>query len=456
MSDDLAPSIQTQFRRPRVVVSVPDGFNALALSSPGFTQRLCQACDLVWLAPDHLMASLPEVGERQVLRTGESRWRTKLANLAYNARLEAGYRKGRLPDWPIIRRRLNRTPLQAALLAGLSAVFSRSHRMERWASRIEPDPRTDDIRRNVDLLLFGSGGVKRVDHALANATRRGPDVPRYGFVQSWDNLTSKLPGFDCLDRLAVWNDHMKLHAVKRLGYDEQRVAVVGVPQFDILHDFKPRYERSDWLTHFGWPAEARYLLFGGINSLGSSSQADYVSDLLNVLPEFHVLVRSHPSERGRAFDGLRDHPRVRITTSGEAVGDEWRPAPGQQLEAAEQIHHAEAVIGLASTLTLEALRLGRPAVNLAYDTAAPVGGVSVAEFLDTDHYRPVTDSPAVAVVRSRDELGHQVEAHISHWHQLSGDLERINRWADPFCDGQASQRLAEDVLQFLERRKPSA
>ncbi len=443
---DSAPFENVVTHRPRLLISVPDAFHALAMAAPGFVHTLEDHAHVDWLIPPWLTQSLPRQGQTLTPHPVGQGLRGKLANLTYNARLDALHHQGRLPDWPLIRRRLAWGTLQNTLVRALAQTLNHLPRLERRLRTLDRSVLPVALTPNAyDLIVLGSAGVKRLDHALANALP--PSLPRYGIVHSWDNLTSKAPGFDRLDRIAVWNDHMKHHARQALGYPDDHVAVTGVPQFDVLHHFTPSRSRADRLADWGWPADTRYVLFAGITALGSPWQARYVQTLLDALETHHVLIRGHPGEGGDVFASLAGHPRVHIVRAGSGAVSQWHPLPGQSLAAAEQMADADAVIGLASTLTLEALQLNRPVINLAYDAGPPVAGVGAQAFLDTQHYRPVAQSPAVTLATSPAELVEQVRTIHHWWPQAKTHVPPLNRWVDPFGDGRASQRLAEDILQ---------
>lgn len=444
-----------------LLVSLPDGFHLHGFLNTGLARRLIDSApaQCTFLMPPGAAAHVPES-----LRAGASwiesprRELSRVGKACRNIRLEATHCRQSGSDWELIRRKHARGRARTVVQRTLGGALGRLPALDgalRLAERtISPSP----VQSIIDAgrfrtIVFGSAGIKELDSAVDQAARAG-DARRYGIVYSWDNLSSKFNAFVRLDRLAVWNHFMKATAVERLGFHEEQVAVVGVPQFDLYHDFAPRRSRAEFLAEFDLPPEARYWLYIGVPQSVCPWGEAYLSDLLEVDESTHALVRAHPQDRLNSYRRLLEHPRVRAFLPGhdETRSDRqrgfWLPKPDEGLRLAEQIVHAEAVISVASTVTLEGVRLERPTVNLAYDIEPGRFPVPMERYYASDHFRHVTESGAVPIVRSPAELCETLRS-IPAWFNDTRDARAsLRRVIDPFGDGGATQRLADDLLQF--------
>src|SRR5262249_13608016 len=76
-------------------------------------------------------------------------------------------------------------------------------------------------------------------------TARRHSIPAMAVDLSWDNLTNKFVPTRRVDRLVVWNATMRDEACALHGYQDDRVTVAGVPQFDSYFR-EPRSSRAEF------------------------------------------------------------------------------------------------------------------------------------------------------------------------------------------------------------------
>lgn len=293
---------------------------------------------------------------------------------------------------------------------------------------------------------------------IAEAARRG--FPLLTLASSWDNFTTK--GFLPLpvERTIVWNRKMQDELTQIFEVDAGRIVVAGYPRVPLLEDTGPFTDPVSYLAHLGLEKYRRFILYSA--SYGELSRTDpaapprefqlikrVVTDIAPNLPDDTcILVRLHPyssPDDVRYFEGLQ---RVRTFLPGRADRYVERVMNSDdEHHLAAQLQFSEAILSMASTMTIDALALQRPILNIAFEPDDT--GDSVVRFYRFDHFRDLLAISRAPLARSVSE----VEAFVRRC--LSGDQ-------DPQIDQQAFEqfyvppvtvsyaetvgRVAEDIL----------
>jgi hypothetical protein len=446
-----------------LLISLPDGFHLYGFFSTGLASRLVEGSPgpCTFLVPPGALEEVPaELRQRAQWRafphhrlslveeTISFVRRTATRHLIPGATRNLMHRKVKAFG----RTRWKRFFLPAGrLLAAYPGLDRGILALERL---LAPSPLSQILNaEDFKTVVFGSAGVKNLDMAVMHLVGRGR-TGLYGIIYSWDNITSKYNYFNRFQRLAVWNGIVKKEAIDYLGYRPEQVAVIGVPQFDLYYGFAPRESREDFLRRLDLPAGARYVLYAGAIPETCPWGAEYVELILKALPHHFVLVRAHPQDASDGYRPLADHPRVRVFRPGAPGAGSprnlgfWLPRHDEGYTLAEQIFFAESVVSIASTVTLDALFLNRPALNIAFDGASSPFVIAMREYYDTNHFRYVARSGAVPLAGSPGELAEALQSVDQWWPHRAAEVQALKNLIDPFGDGQATRRLAEDILAF--------
>jgi CDP-glycerol glycerophosphotransferase (TagB/SpsB family) len=179
-----------------------------------------------------------------------------------------------------------------------------------------------------------------------------------------------------------------------------------------------------------------------------------------------LLVRLHPADPGTRFADLEERPNIALDMPGAAR--DGRPAgiyafcpdAAENRRAIAMIAHADVVVNIASTISLEAAIADRPTINVAYDLApgsTQTGGpdrARIAGYYRYDHYQTVTDSGAVRIVHDPASLTEAIRDYLaapSLHHTERAELARL--WCSapdqPPADGLAGARLGAALAARL-------
>jgi hypothetical protein len=285
------------------------------------------------------------------------------------------------------------------------------------------------------------------------------------WVTSWDNLTSKPAPFARYDGYLVWSDRMAAELERY--YPESRgmpVEVTGPPQFDWYRQSESVVSRESFCASLMLDPGRPILFYGACTpSLFYTEHllVDRLARAANAreLPEeAQLIVRLHPGDGtgGRWWDVPRG-VAVRFQTPGEAGRGElssFIPTEEENREFVNALAHSAVVLNAASTISLDACALDRPVVNVGFDPSPDrLYQERLQHYYYTyDHYRTVTESGAVRIARTYDELIDEVAAYID---DPSQDRQERAKLLSLWCgevDGRAAERVAEALRRFSTNR----
>ncbi len=199
---------------------------------------------------------------------------------------------------------------------------------------------------------------------------------------NWDNVSSKgvLPFLP--DYMAVWGEQTKEHAIRIQRMPDDRVIILGAPQFERYH-MPVTPSRDEWRLANGLPLNKKIILFTGMSRM--ISEIDLLVELdkaieNKVLSDVHVLYRPHPwkaiyAKEKSFFDydfkhvtldvQIKDHylrmfndKEYRLNKKGMFVPDyDYYPA---------LFNAVDAVISTGTTMGIEAMIMGKPVLVSAF------------------------------------------------------------------------------------------
>ncbi|RMH18953.1 MAG: hypothetical protein D6696_11920 [Acidobacteria bacterium] len=275
------------------------------------------------------------------------------------------------------------------------------------------------------------------------------------WINSWDNLTSKGAYPAVYDHYLTWSERM-LEELRRY-YPESAgrpLAAVGVPHFDWYRDEAMCWSRDELCRRLDLDPGRPLVLYATATPQLAPYEHRTVARLardLAALPERpQLLVRLHPADPGTRFEGLDLGPEVRLQAPGTGAGALHRfcPTAEENRRLVSTIRHADVVVNLASTITLEAAICDRPTINVAYDLGPePRWGRIIERYYDTfDHYRTVVDLGAVRLARSPRALVAALQHYLAHPESERAARRRlVELWCGE-VDGGAGRRLARAIF----------
>ena len=291
---------------------------------------------------------------------------------------------------------------------------------------------------------------------LRTARRRG--VLSMAIDPSWDNFTNKLIPVRQVDRLVVWNEIMKEQAISLHGYAPDAIRVAGAPQFD--PHFRARTPRADFFKRIGADPN-RKLIALTTTPRSLYSHHDHVLRALVAamqdgrLVNAQVLVRLHPRDEVEAYREFTNLPHVIIEkpfrdTVKVADGLAIDVMPEHQKHLGDTLCHADVVVNVASTISVEACIFDTPVVNICFDGPGDHPYVkSARRYYSFTHYVNITSRGAVRVAASPDELVAAVAAYLADPSLDAAGRKQVVLDQCQFTDGRSAERVVNLVLAEL-------
>lgn len=282
-------------------------------------------------------------------------------------------------------------------------------------------------------------------------------VPVLGFPSSWDTLTSK--GFFLVrpDRLMVWGEETRRHAVEYHGYAADRVFVTGPAHFDMYAPAFRAEPRERFLGRRGIPLDKRVLLFVGTTVSYWADEPLQVRALSRLvedgeLKDCVVWYRPHPRRGYRDVKELKelgglpgvhvDDQMLRLKAEGR--GD-YSVEPEDLLHYRSLVEASEGVITAFSTMIIEAALLGKPSLVVGFGLGDQ-GPQRLLEHARYEHMRDVIATPGVTLCGSMEELRAGIHRLLrGDFAPLAGALRARAERIAHCLDGRGRERIVAAI-----------
>lgn len=335
--------------------------------------------------------------------------------------------------------------------------------INRWELRIykSPPPVTqlyDRYQPNLVVFtrLFGNNL-----HVVKESKNRR--IPVLCLVESWDNLICKGPLSVVPDSMAVWNGGMVTEAGELHGFPKDRIAVVGVPQFDLYTNDRNFLDREQFFASHGLDPQKKLITYAASTEGIARSEPAIVEDLHRVVQQnklgmaAQILVRLHPI----TSPGLRQEYQRRFAHQSNifiqkpgraaALHDGWDPSRSDMLMLGSTIRHSDVIVNVASTMTIDAAALDKPVVCVAFESnGSGIDTQHLRGIFYHSHYRKLVDTEAFRLVFSEEELASAIREYLKNPTLDARGRERLRGELCYRLDGRSGQRAAESVLRQLE------
>ena len=352
------------------------------------------------------------------------------------------YPDGSLQNLELSRRR----SAQNVVARTLTTLAPRRSAARRWLRQLNAlyRPRRAEISAAFDrvapsFVLVASPGHYWLDHfVLDEARRRG--VPTVCIVLSWDNLYSRGPMCRRPDYLLVWSEEMRRQAMDVHQFPDERIKVVGPPQFHFYAKPVSPEEIARMRCRVGLGPDEPFLAYV-CGARTARYDVEDVEALSRELPrgahrDLRVVVRPHPQGSREAYETLRGRG-VLLDPSPDLTDARVGP---EALDVGAIRHMASLLRGArfvasswGTTALLEACIFDTPSLQLRWMDALPRGAPEEAAL--------VHDFQRYIHMRAFDATG--ARPYCDHPSQLNTVLDDLEQRAEHYarCRAEAVARL---------------
>jgi hypothetical protein len=285
---------------------------------------------------------------------------------------------------------------------------------------------------------------------------RSTGRPSLTSVISFDNPTTRERMLARSERIVVWNRYNRDEVLRAYAdLDEDRVGVVGAPQFD-LHA-QPRWvtDEADWRAGLGLDADRPVVLYGaGPPGLVPGEPAlveaiDRAIDDGSVPGRPLLLVRRHPSDVGDRWDavaGRLRHGRVELPWAPGGTPYLGWPTDDDIRLQMSTLAHCAVHVNVCSSMSLDGAWFDRPQVGPTFLPGIPAAARRrVARFYRQEHWAPIARSGGVTTVDDLPELVAALGDGLQRPERLHAGRERMLDDVLTYRDGRSSERVVAEA-----------
>ncbi|MEQ1761679.1 MAG: CDP-glycerol glycerophosphotransferase family protein [Pyrinomonadaceae bacterium] len=284
-------------------------------------------------------------------------------------------------------------------------------------------------------------------------------IPTVAYIPSWDNITTKNRMVFKYDGYLVWSEQIKKELFEFYpAAANVPVHIIGAPQFDIFFQERFYQTREDFCGEQGLDPALPIIVYaiGSPNFLQEHHGAVELAERIvrGELGAVQMLVRPHPIHDNAAlhsvFDRFSPHVRLQHThNAGKAVAE--RTQDHRQIkEWINSFRHADVVVNLSSTVTIDAAIFDKPIINLDFDPQPSRADQALIRDINHrwNHFKPVAESGGVALVNDFDELAVAVKTYLREPTLHASGRRWIVRYVCEFLDGKCGERMARAICDF--------
>ena len=178
------------------------------------------------------------------------------------------------------------------------------------------------------------------------------------------------------------------------------------------------------------------------------------------LGKVQLLIRPHPIHDNAEMEALFGayKPAVQLQRSPQA-GKELAKRTQDDTQIVEWVNtfrHADVVVNLSSTVTIDAAIFDKPVVNLDFDPQPGQADQRLIKDVNHkwDHFKPIAESEGVWLVNDFDELEDAVKTYLREPHLHRQGRIWVTEYVCGFVDGKCGERFADAIKDFVAALKP--
>lgn len=262
--------------------------------------------------------------------------------------------------------------------------------------------------------------VNYSESVLLNEANARQGTESWIHLLSWDNITCKGRFAALAERYVAWGPVMRDELRDHYGVDPARVAMCGVPHFDLHHSAAIRALVPQVLAGLGLDPSRRVLLVAMSSPRFAPNEIDIVEWLAakvaaGELEGLSLVVRPHPQNlTGNLADDawlprlhrLAELPNVAVAYPRLVASKlPYSMQADDMEELAALLAASSAVVNSGSTVSIDALHHGKPVVITAFDGDADRDyWNSARRLIDYPHLKKLNSLGGLRVAADYDEL----------------------------------------------------
>lgn len=322
-------------------------------------------------------------------------------------------------------------------------------------------------------LVFSTDFLHPYEWGLTKTARR-LGIPVITMIANWDHLTKRMLSMS--DRVIGWDEFNKRQLIKYYGYKPEDILVAGIPHQDYFVHARDKFlKKGEFLKKLGAKEGKKLILYTTARAQDDQSIIKIICDAIKngkIKYPAHLHVRIHPEDSLDRYEKLKEYgdlvtfevPRRtvservwsgRMLMTSAARPEIWVPNEEEMIHYANLIACTDVAVNRASSVTLDAVALDVPTVNIAFDIVSESGAERVsfdwsASIFGFTHYEFIPKSGGVRIARSPEELIEHINTYLDN---PGLDGEGRKKIVAEHCgpqDGKCGERIGKYILDFLK------
>lgn len=303
---------------------------------------------------------------------------------------------------------------------------------------------------NPDILVCTHQRMPNAGIAMLAAADMG--IQTVAMIFSWDNLPKgRLPVRGSY--FLVWSDYMKSEMEEYFpDIPQDKVIVVGTPQFDFYKNNSILVEKSIFAQENGLDHSKHWICFSGDDSLTSPHDPLYLRDIAEQLrhrSDIQILFRPVPVEgHERYTEILEKYPQIVLMSPKWKRGKVWNTYFPYFEDIGILVNlakHCKAVVNVGSTMALDFAQFNNPGLYVNYDVK-PDHPWTISRTYKFQHFRSMEGLQPVGWINSPEEIEEKIDLAIFHPESIGPD--RL-RWKEKIVFDQESELASERIAGWL-------
>lgn len=353
-----------------------------------------------------------------------------------------------------------KTPARILSLLKMERVFE-NYLEELLLSYPRSEEAEKRLYKNKPSVIVSTGPYQFEQPGIFSIAKK-LNIPTIAYIPSWDNVTTKNRMVYKYDGYLVWNEKIKEELYEFYPHTKNKpVYIVGAPQFDIFRQEKFYLSRKEFCRQQNLDPELPFIVYaiGSPNFLKEHYGAVELAKKVvkGKLGDVQLLIRPHPihdnAEMSELFDKYK--PKVQLQKTPNA-GKSLTLRTQDKMQIIEWVNtfrHADVVVNLSSTVTVDAAIFEKPVVNLDFD---PQPGQMDQKLIKDvnhrwNHFKPIAESGGVWLVDNFDELIYAVKMYLKNPSLHQEKRRWIAKYVCGYLDGKCGERMADAILDFTHQ-----
>jgi CDP-glycerol glycerophosphotransferase (TagB/SpsB family) len=301
-------------------------------------------------------------------------------------------------------------------------------------------------------LVVATHVVNRFEYDYLRVAKKN-GVKTMGMVKSFDNLTSKGIIPLQLDFFIAWNEIIKKELVDMYKYKKENIFVTGIPQFD-LYSEDPKISKEDFFKNLNLSAKKHTILFATNSESIGIDDPEIVKLIASHLDELNaqLIVRIHPTDNFQRYSNMHFRD-VYFDIAGIDNGASSHDRVSSKLfisDLRDVLYFSDVVINTCSTMTLDAISIHKPVINIYFDFMKRDYNESILRYYDLIHYRPIMDAKSTCLATSRQKLISLLIDCINNPEIAANERALVERTMLNGNKGDAAKNISKAVLGVLD------